>query len=263
MYFQEVDVFVVRDGRARAVFDAAAGLAAEAVPVLVLGEAGTGRQTVARHVHATRGGGAQDWHVVDCASLTDLRGLAGHRATTIFLCDVDRLRWDLQEPLCQWLDAMAGECRVVAGGAPDLAAPREDGRLHRDLQRRLSGGTLHMPPLRSRPSDVADLACWFLGRAGRDAGDAMQFVDAVLAYLIRYDWPGNVAELEQVMQRVARRSGRGLLSAEHLPPQIRWFPGAPPAKAAVAAPRIVDFNPLAEDFQLRLIADALRRTHHP
>lgn len=152
--------------------------------------------------------------------------------------------------------------RVVASASPDLARQSEIGRFCPDLYEKLGGVGLHIPPLRSRPSDVPDLCLWFLERAGRDAGDAAQFLDACLAYLIRYDWPGNVTELRQVMERVARRSGRSLLSAEHLPPQIRWFPGCTGPKVPDSA-AAGGFNPLAEDFQIRLIADALRRTHHP
>lgn len=78
-----------------------------------------------------------------------------------------------------------------------------------------------------------------------------------MGYLVEYDWPGNIGELEQVVERMCERSDGGVASADDLPPQIRWFPG----RFASTASAEQQLHPLREEFQLRLIADALKRTH--
>jgi DNA-binding NtrC family response regulator len=119
---------------------------------------------------------------------------------------------------------------------------------------------LPVPPLRERPADIPGLVALFAddGREGDGAGVAL--TEATMGYLLNYDWPGNVRELEQLIRRTRQSKGGGLVSVEDLPPQIRWFPGNRCDRRARAKGES-GFNPLSEEFQFQLIADALRRTH--
>jgi len=80
-----------------------------------------------------------------------------------------------------------------------------------------------------------------------------------MGYLIDYDWPGNIAELDRSVGRLCQRARRDFVSADDLPPQIRWSPDRCGRRRPCSKGE-TGFNPLGEEFQLRLIADALRRT---
>lgn len=255
-------VIALKDKKARAIFDAAGPLASAAVPVLILGEPGSGRGVLAQRIHQLGVGALRPWHIVECSSLGDLRLTENVPRATLFLRNIDFIRRDLQRPLAAILAEHGGDWRILASGPPDLRSLSDDGRFCRDLYGVLASVELHIPPLRERPADIPELVAAFLACSGWCSDDADRFADEAMEYLLSYDWPGNVAELEHVIARLAQRKGPRALSADDLPPQIRWFPGnssdwrIPPLQGKPG------FNPLSEDFQIQLIADAMRRTRH-
>jgi two-component system nitrogen regulation response regulator NtrX len=182
-------------------------------PVLIRGERGSGREMVARRVHATgtRAGGA--FVAVPCAALdpgaaeaalfgeADRAGrLRLARGGTLFLEDVDRLDAKIQRRLAAELgrsDDQRPTARVVAGTTP---SPE---RLDAGLQARIAVLQIDVPALRERREDVALLAERFMGALSREYGRPPKRFDALtLQALTRHGWPGNVRELRNLVERL-------------------------------------------------------------
>ncbi len=233
-----------------------AKLAAVPLPVLILGETGTGKELVARALHdqsGRRGG----FVPVNCGSLPkDLieSEMFGHErgaftgATarrpglfqaadngTLFLDEIGELPLALQTRLLRALESgvvrpvgatreHVVNVRVVAATHVDLDRAVELGRFRRDLLFRLNAGQIHTPPLRSRRSDIPLLVERILqdeaamGHRCRISGDAM-------AALMEHSWPGNVRELKNVLRRAAAL-GQCVLRGEDLRFGDGALPGA-------------------------------------
>jgi two-component system, NtrC family, response regulator AtoC len=113
------------------------------------------------------------------------------------------------------------DVRVLAATSRDLIEEVEEGRFREDLFYRINVIHLHLPPLRTRPEDVAVLAEHFLHRhAARLGMQDVSLPTALVPVLSRYSWPGNVRELENVIERGLVLSG-GLIQEEHLPRHVR------------------------------------------
>jgi two-component system nitrogen regulation response regulator GlnG len=97
----------------------------------------------------------------------------------------------------------------------------ERGRFRKDLYYRLRGVTIHLPPLRDRREDIAELAHYFLFRHNRQLGAAAQSISQeAMALLEAYDWPGNVRELQSVIREALIVSAGPTIRAEFLPPEL-------------------------------------------
>lgn len=241
---QEVTVGLV--GRAPAFKRAcedAHRLAPGVAPVLITGEVGTGKEAVARLVHA-RSGRTGPFVVVDCATLPEhlatsavfgqvraehgaapplRRGLYREAAGgTLFLDAVGELPLDLQPRLLRALEhhevasvgAMAAEAvdvRVVAAADADLASLVASGRFRADLYARLAAHTVAVPPLRERREDILPIARSFAGASAARLGVGDALFEADLAeVLLLYPWPQNLRELRQVVEWLALPGRRPL-----------------------------------------------------
>ncbi|MDQ3262560.1 MAG: sigma-54 dependent transcriptional regulator [Myxococcota bacterium] len=229
-------------------------------PVLLLGETGTGKAVLARHLHAARGGQGAFVHI-NCAALPDTMvesELFGHErgaftdAKTarrglvevasgglLFLDEVGELPLPLQAKLLTFLDQgafrrlggtseLTSTARIVAATNKDLQAEVAAGRFREDLYFRLSVFRVDVPPLRERREDIIPLAeelvlelCAELGRK------PVPFSDAALERMARYPFPGNVRELRNVLERSLVLETGPRLELEMLGPAR----GAPPAIA--------------------------------
>jgi transcriptional regulator with GAF, ATPase, and Fis domain len=227
-----------------------ARVAARDMPVLVLGETGSGKELVARALHE-RSGRRGALVAVNCGALPpDLveSELFGHVAGaftgaskpseglfaaaeggTLFLDEIGEMPLAVQPKLLRALatgevravgasQARRVDARVVAATHRDLAADVEAERFRGDLYARLAGWTIELPPLRRRRDDILVLARAFLARAG--APVAME-ADAAEALLL-HRWPFNVRELEQVSSGIAvRAAGADQVLLDHLPAALR------------------------------------------
>lgn len=256
----EIDesVTVSKDAATNLVFGAVPQLASQLVPVLILGEPGSGRGSIARALHRRGDCSKGQIFEVDCRDLDDLNCLRAPGRGTVYLREVEQLSPELQAELAAILGGAPRQPRVVVSGPPSLAAMSAEGCFSARLLELLSRASLHLPPLRDRSHDVPDLVAFALDRYSLERGAPVRLAEAAMGYLIDYDWPGNIAELEQVVERLCEKADGDFASADQLPPQIRWFPGTPTRRARSKGEG--GFNPLAEEFQLQLIADALRRT---
>jgi len=176
--------------------------------VLVCGEVGSGRETVARHVHSASRRGDQAFVHVACAGLSGPAGaevLFGSEARpgrlalgergSVFLEDVDALPGDLQSAIAAWVPDHPG-VRWIATAAADPGGLESPLREHLDVIR------ITTAPLRVRREDIALLALRFQRDLAREYGrPEKRFSSESLAALSRYDWPGNIRALRNAVER--------------------------------------------------------------
>lgn len=221
------------------------------VPVLVLGETGTGKELVARALHAYSRRRRKAFFAVNCAAVPAQlleSELFGHRrgsftgaiadreghfvaadGGTVFLDEIGDMPLEMQAKLLRVLQdgevrpvgsnqVRRVDVRVVAATHRDLEALCAERRFRQDLLFRLNVVTLRLPPLRERAGDVAPLARHFLRRIGAELGRPLELDPGALAALEAWSWPGNVRELENELRRAAvfsaGRLERGSLSGK-------------------------------------------------
>jgi Nif-specific regulatory protein len=145
--------------------------------------------------------------------------------------------------------------RVVAASHRDLAADVASGRFRQDLYYRLSVFPIALPPLRERREDIPELALHFLGqRAARQAECPKAFAPRAMDALGRYDWPGNIRELQNEVERAALlAAGEGRVEPEHLSERIAQRNQAP------APPRTGTLRDVVAEVERDLILRALER----
>jgi two-component system response regulator AtoC len=212
----------------------AALLAQTDVPVLILGETGTGKYTVASLIHKLSVRSGFKLLVVNCAEMPeallaaelfgDHRDSASRRWSrpgkfgagekiTIFLDEIAAMPAALQSRLLQVLqhsefrgaagsDPMPGDVRILAASSSNLERALAEKRLREDLYYRLSAFTVHVPPLRQRKEEIGILLEYFMHKlAKRFRLPAREFSPAVLDACQGYAWPGNLKELETFVKR--------------------------------------------------------------
>ena len=220
-------------------------IAPKELTVLVLGETGTGKESVARSVHAGSKRAAEPFVVVDCTALPEALAeslLFGHekgaftgaterrigffeaaRGGTLFLDEVGELPGPLQSKFLRVLERreivrvgsqtpVPVDIRVVAATNRDLRNEIEKGRFREDLYFRLAQVRVTLPSLRDRPEDIPLLCRKLLERAQSDA----MIEHEALAFLTTQPWPGNVRELANALLRAGALSSDGIIRREDL-----------------------------------------------
>jgi transcriptional regulator with AAA-type ATPase domain len=264
----------------RAAVDRLAKFAASELPVLVLGENGTGKELAAAEIHRLSERRKGPWVPVNCAGLSEtllLSELFGHvrgaftgadqpragvfesgRGGTVFLDEIGDLPLVAQGALLRVLQEREirrlGESlprkvdvRIVAATNRDLEAMVEQGRFRQDLFFRLKVATVVLPPLRERGDDVLRLADRFLDeiRSRGRVADLRLSPDARRA-LAAHAWPGNVRELRNTLEAAAALAEGGVVTPEHLDLQLAAAPNGDG-----------DYHRQVEEFRLRLVRRAL------
>ncbi len=262
--------------------------------VLVSGESGTGKEVLARLIHQRSPRQAGPMVAVNCAGIPETlieSELFGHvkgaftgavaarkgrfqaaRGGTLFLDEIGELKPDMQAKLLRAIQERQVEpvgadrseeidVRIIAATNRDLQAGIADGSFREDLYYRLSVIPLQLPPLRDRREDIPALARHFLKKFEAPAG--VRFSDQALAAMARYDWPGNIRELQNVVERcvILRRSD--LISPEDLRlPGLRSAEAAAPASAATGfvLPELPPEGISLEEVEKELIRRALARS---
>jgi len=215
----------------------AAAVATTDASVLVIGETGTGKELVARSIHAQSRRSARPLVTVNCGAIQPslmASELFGHEkgsftgalqqrlgrfeladGGTIFLDEIGELPLEAQVALLRVLQEREFErvggnktirvdVRVIAATNRDLGAAMAAGKFKTDLFFRLSVFPIRVPPLRERREDIPLLVEHFLGLRARTAGTPLRKVDErTMAMLQRYAWPGNIRELQNVIERWA------------------------------------------------------------
>jgi DNA-binding NtrC family response regulator len=227
--------------------------ARSSIPILLLGETGTGKEVLAKEVHRFSGRSGA-FVPVNCAALAENlleSELFGHEkgaftgATqarigffeaadggTIFLDEVGELPLATQVKLLRVLEdkqivRVGGrtpktlDVRFVAATNRDLDRARLEGEFRSDLYYRLSALTLQVPPLRERPEDILAISEGFLQSSAAPGKTRVSLSQDVQAVLLAYAWPGNIRELRNVIERAVLLSQGGQIEVLHLPAGIR------------------------------------------
>ena len=212
-------------------------LVATRTPVLLLGENGTGKSTVAEILHAASGAPESAFVRIDCAlaSAEKLReGLLGTggtggswvqqaRSGTLFLQHLPCLALDVQEQLVSVLRNNASSFRLVCSSGEDLERLVEDGRFHEELLYRIASLPLTAPALRERIEDIPVLVRHCASQSVNPHLDPklIEFTEDALAVMTAYHWPGNVTELFQVVSRIAATTATRVVTSQQLPLRLR------------------------------------------
>lgn len=190
--------------------------------VLISGEAGTGKELVARAIHAASSRAAKPFVVIDCASLAVDSELEGLPATlslasggTLLLDEVGALSPEPQSRLLEALNARGNDVRLIATTNRDLQANVARGQFRDALVQKLASFPIRVAPLRTHAEDVAPLIESFIRKHARRLGRNVVGIDPEsFAGLQRYSWPGNVRELEHVVERALVTSDGPTLKIE-------------------------------------------------
>jgi DNA-binding NtrC family response regulator len=229
------------DPAMRQVFELIERVAPSSAPVTILGETGAGKELVARALHARSERRPGPFIPVNCSAIAATlieSELFGHEkgafsgaerlrkgafeeahGGTIFLDEIGELPLDLQPKLLRVLELgevkrvgasrpIQSDVRIVAATHRDLRAAVRAGKFREDLFYRLCVVPITVPPLRARRSDVRALAELFL-HASAPRGLALRWSEEALRRLEAYDWPGNVRQLRNVVQRALLFRGEG------------------------------------------------------
>jgi transcriptional regulator with GAF, ATPase, and Fis domain len=223
-------------------------VAATRSTVLITGETGTGKELVARAVHACSAQRTMPFVKVNCAAIPDTlleSELFGHargaftdatsarkgkfslaNGGTILLDEIGTMSVSLQAKLLRVLQEREFEplgaervervnVRVIAATNRDLRRLVADGRFQDDLYYRLQVVPIAVPPLRERPDDIPMLAEHFVDKHAARNGKPIAGIDAdAVQMLRRYDWPGNVRELENTIERAVVLTANGVIAQD-------------------------------------------------
>jgi transcriptional regulator with PAS, ATPase and Fis domain len=228
--------------------------------ILVTGETGVGKELVATEIHRRSSRRSRPFVAVNCAGLAEslleselfghVRGsfTGAHRdkpgkfeladGGTLFLDEVGEMTARMQGLLLRVLETgelqkvgadritRCRDVRVIAATNRDLDALVQAGTFRMDLYYRLNVLDLRVPPLRQRDGDVRLLVDHFVSRWIREVGQVRRLAPSTYAVLEAYSWPGNIRQLENVVQRMLITSNEELITPAHVPPDL---PGAAPA----------------------------------
>jgi|SoiMethySBSTD1v2_1073268.scaffolds.fasta_scaffold37020_2 DNA-binding NtrC family response regulator len=235
------------------VYNQIARAAASEVPVLIVGESGTGKELVARAIHQNSRRTSRPFVAVNCGAIAeslleselfghvrgaftgavgDAKGLFEQaHGGTIFLDEIGETSPSLQVKLLRAIEegeirpvgssrTIRVDNRVLAATNADLERSVADQRFRKDLFYRLSVLVIRVAPLRDRRDDIKLLSQKFLERACSRAQRQVELSDDALEALVTYDWPGNVRQLENVIERLVLFSRGSSIEAEDLPSPI-------------------------------------------
>ncbi|HEY1815439.1 MAG TPA: sigma-54 dependent transcriptional regulator [Kofleriaceae bacterium] len=258
--------------------------------VLITGESGTGKELVARALHTEGNRGTAPFVAVNCGAIPEAlmeSELFGHKkgaftgaiadkpglfqeadGGTLFLDEIGELSLNLQVKLLRALqerrvkpvgavEESEVDVRVVAATNRDLDAEVARGAFRADLYYRLNVVEVRIPPLRQRREDIALLAEHFLRRFGAEHGRDLHFTPAAVEKLERHDYPGNVRELENLVEHAVALSSGSEIGATDIP-DLR-------ASKVIEAPdefppEGVDLDRMLSDFERSWVTRALDQT---
>jgi two-component system response regulator PilR (NtrC family) len=272
------------------VFDLVAQVATTRANVLISGESGTGKEMVARAIHA--GGDRRDRSFValNCAAIPEnlleselfghvkgaFTGAIQNKAGlfeladggTLFLDEVGELTLPIQVKLLRAIQEKtfrrvggtadgSVDVRIVAATNRRLEDEVLAGRFREDLYYRVNVIEIPMPPLRERIDDIPLLVAHFIDKYGKELGKPMDGLsEAAMNSLLEYSFPGNVRELENVVERAMALCHGPIIGIEALPPAL--LNPTPPSKSTQIPPEGIELEEVVNDFERTLLAEALR-----
>ena len=261
-------------GAVKDVLAVIARVAASESPVLIHGESGTGKELIARTIHLRSPRAARPFVSINCGALPDTlleTELFGHRkgafsgavtsrvglfeaanGGTLFLDEIGEMSPAMQVRLLRTLDsgevrrigeerAFHVDVRIVAATAKELTREATEGRFRWDLFYRVSTVVVEVPALRQRREDIPQLIQHFLAPARN--GKTLAFARDAIERLVAYDWPGNIRELRNLVERLQILHEGAEVRPSDLPPELRRAPEPADVHDDERAPALV---PLAQ-----------------
>jgi len=247
-----------------AVIQQVAQVARSNFTVLIQGETGTGKELVARAIHSQSPRRDKPFVAVNCGAIPEslieselfghVRGaftgaVADHSGLfkqadhgTIFLDEVGELPLHLQVKLLRVLQEktftpvgaskpVKVDVRVISATNRDLRKELEEGRFREDLFYRLNVVNMVLPPLRSRKEDIPSLTHYFLRKFAASLNKNVEEISSgVLMLLMSHAYPGNVRELENIIEHAVAVTNKNIITEEDLPQQVRGVPIADDSK---------------------------------
>jgi two-component system response regulator HydG len=249
--------FIAKSKVMRRVTDIIAGIQNSDCNVLISGESGTGKGLVAKLIHYTSGRKERPFLAVNCAIFTEellASELFGHEKGaftgavsakqglleiadngTLFLDEIAEMTSALQAKLLKVIEdrefirvggtrSVKVDVRFIAATNQNLSAIISSGRFREDLYYRLNVMDIYIPPLRERKEDIAPLGRYFLGKHSKKTNKKITgFTEEAMDILTSYGFPGNVRELENIVERAVILEKSTLITPESLPQSIRLF----------------------------------------
>ena len=285
--------FIGKSPRILEVFETIRKTADSGSTVMITGESGTGKELVARAVHLESARRSGPFVSVNCGAIPETlmeSELFGHvkgaftgavasteglfaaaGGGTLFLDEITEIPHSVQVKLLRATQErevrrvgdtrdVKVDVRLIAASNRDLSKAMADGVLREDLYYRLNVIPIHMPPLRERLDDIPLLVSHFIARITKDVGKSVKGISPdALAILERYHWPGNIRELENVVERAIVLGSGDLLSPDSLPPHLR-MPRDEQAVTVEIPPAGVDLEDTLTRIENRYIRLALERS---
>ena len=234
----------------RAVFERVRTVAGSDATVLIVGESGTGKERIARALHNLSGRHAEPFVAISCAALPETlleTELFGHEkgaftgaiasraglfreadGGTLFLDEIGEVTTNIQVKLLRAIQErevlpLGGrgpvplDVRIIAATNQDLELGISEGWFREDLYYRLAVFPIRMPTLRQRRDDIEPLAAHFLKKGGYEG---MRFAPEAMHRMMAYEWPGNVRQLENIVERSALMADGDVIEAGDLPSHV-------------------------------------------
>jgi two-component system, NtrC family, response regulator HydG len=221
--------------------------------VLITGESGTGKELIARAVHANSRRATKPFVTVNCAAISETlleSELFGHArgaftgaisarkglfeeadGGTFFFDEIAETTLSFQAKLLRAIQEgevrRVGEnrpihidIRVIAATNVDLQTAVTERRFRQDLYYRLNVARFNLPPLRDRREDIPLLVQFFLDKSNRKMGTQARLGDGVIEQVVQHDFPGNIRELENMVEQAVAFSGGGLITQDDILPEV-------------------------------------------
>jgi two-component system, NtrC family, response regulator HydG len=240
-------------------------LATVRTPVLLQGETGTGKTTIAEILHAGSAPADAPFVRIDCGQSSEeafRNGLLGDngaggvwltqaRGGTLLLQNVEKLAPALQRELVGVLRTHAQSFRLVCTSGEDLERLTEEGRFDDELFYRVASLPVVLSPLRDRSEDIPALVKHFASRAANPNFDSklIEFTPEALSVLMAYPWPGNVTDLAQVVGKIAVTTDVRVVDIDQLPLRVKDLGGWP---------KLADYLALQEKHYIEQVLHACR-----
>ena len=257
--------------RMQEVFDKIHKVSSSTSTVLILGESGTGKELIARAIHRHSPRKDRPFVAVSCAAIPETlieSELFGHERGaftgasarqvglfeaadkgTLFLDEIGELNVNMQAKVLRALqereirrvggrEDLKVDVRIIAATNKDLEVEVRGGTFREDLYYRLNVVTIQLPPLRDRSTDIPQLAEHFVAKACAEAArPALGITTEAMRRLVQYHWPGNIRQLEAVLQRAVVLSDGKKIDSADLPVEVRFssLPGREPSPEEAAA----------------------------
>jgi len=286
-----LDRIIARSRKLQEIMELVGQVAPTGSTVLLTGESGTGKELIARAIHHNSARRAEPFVSINCGALpaelleSELFGhtkgsFTGAVATkkglfevadrgTLFLDEIGEMPPPMQIKLLRALqertirrvggtEEISVDVRVVAATNRDLEGMVRDKTFREDLYYRINVIPVKLPPLRERKEDIPLLAWHFFDRYKAEMGKKIASIsDEAIAALTSYDWPGNIRELQNVMERAVALESSGIVRAGSLPLEIRSGPPLAPQLGLHLTADGIDLESMLEQVRERYMREAL------